>query len=146
MIQLYKHLEDKNFWYKKYLACTEAYLLALRHAPEIAVDELQLFHGNRESLLKILDSLDEKIQAFVVDAERMGREFSSDQSTKVQFHLREKDSIVARIVALDRELMASLDELRAKGEQKIKLLAKGKKALAKYKSSSQGNEKIDKRV
>jgi len=35
MIALYKHLEDKNFWYGKYLACTEAYLVALRHAPEI---------------------------------------------------------------------------------------------------------------
>lgn len=146
MTLLYKHLEDKNFWYKKYLACTEAFLVALRHAPEIALDELELFYGNRESLLKILDSLDEKIQAFVTEAERMGTEFSTEQSTKVQYHLREKDSIVARIVDLDRELMASLDELRAKGEEKLKLLAKGKKALAKYKSSASGNEKIDKRV
>ena len=146
MTLLYKHLEDKNFWYKKYLACTEAFLVALRHAPEIALDELELFYGNRESLLKILDSLDEKIQAFVTEAERKGTEFNTAQSTKVQYYLREKDPIVARIVDLDRELMNSLDELRAKGEEKLKLLAKGKKALAKYKSSGQGNEKIDKRV
>lgn len=146
MTELYKHLESKNFWYKKYVACTEAFLVALRHAPEIALDELELFYGNRESLLKILDSLDEKIQSFVNEAERMGRELSSEQSTKVNYFLREKDSLVSRIVALDKELMASIEELRAKGEEKLKLLAKGKKALAKYKSSTQANEKIDKRV
>ena len=28
MTELYKNLESKNFWYKKYLACTEAFLLA----------------------------------------------------------------------------------------------------------------------
>jgi len=146
MIQLYKSLEDKNFWYKKYVLCTEAYLVAIRHAPEIAFDELELFYGNRESLLKILDSLDEKIQALVADKERMGLELNSEQSTKVQFYLREKDSLVSKIVDLDKELMAEIDVLRAKGEEKLKLLAKGKKALAKYKSSSGGNEKIDKRV
>jgi hypothetical protein len=146
MIQLYKHLEDKNFWYKKYVLCTEAYLVAIRHAPEIAIDEIELFYGNRESLLKILDSLDVKVQAFVDESERMGMEFTSEQSTKVNYLLREKDSLVARIVNLDRELMNALDEIRAKGEEKLKLLAKGKKALAKYKSSGKANEKIDKRV
>jgi hypothetical protein len=73
-------------------------------------------------------------------------EFTSEQSTKVNYLLREKDSLVARIVNLDRELMNALDEIRAKGEEKLKLLAKGKKALAKYKSSGRANEKIDKRV
>ncbi|MGZ3655995.1 MAG: hypothetical protein ACXVCS_10600, partial [Bdellovibrionota bacterium] len=115
MIQLYKHLEDKNFWYKKYVACTEAYLVALRHAPEIALDELELFYGNRESLLKILDSLDEKIQSLVADKERMGLELNSEQATKVQYYLREKDSLVAKIVDLDKELMSEIDLLRAKG-------------------------------
>lgn len=144
--QLYKHLEDKNFWYKKYLSTTEAYLVALRHAPEIALDELELFYGNRESLLKILDSLDEKIQQEANQVERNTVALNAEQQTKVQYYLREKDSIVTRIVELDKELMAELEELKAKGEAKLKLLAKGKKALAKYKSSSETSEKIDKRV
>ena len=146
MIQLYKPLEDKNYWYKKYLLCTEAYLVALRHAPEIALDELELFYGNRESLLKILDSLDEKIQEHVIQVERMGAELNTEQSTKVQFFLREKDSLVAKIVDLDKELMREIEALKAKGEAKLKLLAKGRRALAKYRSSGQSNEKIDKRV
>ena len=146
MTRLYKHLEDKNYWYKKYLACTEAYLVALRHAPEIALDELELFYGNRESLLKILDSLDVKVDEEVKLAEKHGTEWNTKQHTRIQQYLREKDSTVGRIVELDKELMAEIEALKAKGEEKLKLLAKGKKALAKYKSSSETNEKLDKRV
>ena len=60
--------------------------------------------------------------------------------------LREKDSIVQKIIALDKELMTEIEALRAKREEKIKLLAKGKRALAKYRSAGEGSEKIDKRI
>lgn len=146
MSQLYKLLEDKNSWYRKYLACTEAYLTAIRHAPEIALDEIELFYGNRESLLKILGGLDLKIQEELSEHERMGRELDSAQTTKVQYHLREKDSIIERIIVVDKELMAEIEILRTHGADKLKLLSKGKKALSKYKSSNNHNEKIDKRV
>ncbi len=148
MNEIIKLLEDKNQWYRKYLACTEAFVAALRHAPEVALDEMELFYGNRESLLKILDSLDTKIQALVEENERMAPEVSTAQTTKVQFHLREKETIVEKIVLLDKEMMEEIELLRTKGEEKLKLLAKGKRALAKYKSTgNQGqNEKIDERV
>jgi len=146
MIKIYKLLEDKNSWYRKYLACTNAFLTALRHAPEIALDELELFYGNRESLLKILAGLDLKIQEQLAFVERQGAEITTEQSTKVQYHLREKDSIVEQIIMVDNELMAEIETLRTQGADKIKLLSKGKKALAKYKSANNHNEKIDKRV
>jgi|GEM_PF-5555695 len=146
MSQLYKLLEDKNSWYRKYLACTEAFLSAVRHAPEIALDEIELFYGNRESLLKILAGLDLKIQEFLTDHERTGRELDSVQTTKVQYLLREKDSIIERIIVVDKELMEEIEILRAQGADKLKLLSKGKKALSKYKSTNSHNEKIDKRV
>jgi hypothetical protein len=144
--EIYKALEEKNNWYRKYLACTEAYLVALKHAPEIALDELELFYGNRESLLKILDGLDVKIQGFVAAEERMGRELNTEQATKVQYLLREKDSIVERIVQLDKEMMADIEALKALSEQKLKNLAKGKKALSKYKSGNEKNDKLDTQV
>ena len=78
--------------------------------------------------------------------ERMGIELNSDQSTKLNYQLREKDSIVEKIVHLDKEVMAEIEVIRTKGAEKLKLLAKGKKALAKYKSTNSHNERIDKRV
>ncbi len=146
MTQIYKLLEDKVYWFRKYLACTEAFLLALKHAPEIAIGELEFFHGNRESLLKILDSLDVKIQAILAQEERKGTDYTTEQSTKIQYHLREKDSIVEKIVLIDKEVMAEIEVVRVQAEDKLKLLAKGKKALSKYKSTSSHNERIDKRV
>ncbi len=146
MTDIYKLLEEKNYWYKKYLACTEAFIMALKHAPEIALDELELFYGNRESLLKILDGLDIKIQELLAQVERLGKELGTEQHTKVQYYLREKDSIVEKIVHLDKELMAEIEVLRSKGDETLKNLAKGKKALAKYKSGNKTNEKLDKRV
>lgn len=146
MTQIYKLLEEKNGWYRKYLACTEAFLAAVRHAPEIALDELELFYGNRESLLKILDSLDKKIQELVAQEERRGTEFSTEQTTKVRYHLREKDSIIERIILVDKELMEEIETLRVHGAEKLKLLSKGKKALSGYKSENNRNEKLDKRV
>jgi hypothetical protein len=146
MSQVYKYLEDKNGWYRKYLACTEAFLSAVKHAPDIALDELELFYGNRESLLKILDDLDRKIQELVAREEKMGTEFSSEQVTKIRYHLREKDSIIEQIILVDKELMSAIDVLRVQGAEKLKLLSKGKKALSGYKSENNRNEKIDKRV
>lgn len=146
MTPLFKLLEDKNYWYAKYLACTEAFLAALKHAPEIAIDELELFYGNRESLLKILDDLDQKVDIWLAEEHRKGTQATSEQSTKVQYYIREKDSIINKIVMVDKEVIDGIELLRSQGAEKLRLLSKGKKALAKYKSTMNHNEKIDKRV
>src|SRR5690606_38968162 len=104
MNQLFKALEDKNYWYSKYLASNEAFIQALRHAPEVAIDELELFHGNRESLLKILEGLDKKIEELLAQPDWQG-EVSSEARTKIQRFIREKDSMIAKIVELDTEIL-----------------------------------------
>jgi hypothetical protein len=145
MTKLFKALEDKNYWYSKYLASNEAFLQALKHAPEVALDELELFHGNRESLLKILENLDQKIQVELAGPEWQG-EVSSEARTKIQRFVREKDSLIAKILELDTEILGTMEILRTEGLEKLKLLSKGKKALANYKSSFNYNDKIDKRI
>jgi hypothetical protein len=146
MNRLYKLLEDKNYWYKKYLASNEAFLMALRHAPEIAIDEIELFYGNRESLLKILENLDTKVQELVETANTRNSDPSQEEKTKIQFHIREKDSIIEKIVALDTEIIKEIEAIQAQGAEKIKAIVKGKKALSKYKSGGSQSEKLDKRV
>lgn len=143
MNPLFKLLDDKLYWYKKYLSCNEAYLIAITHAPEIAIDEIELFYGNRESLLKILESLDEKIQSNI---KTENRDSSADERTKIQYYIREKDSIIERIIDLDKKIIQEMELIKNQGEEKIKSLVKGKKALSKYKSSPRANERLDKRV
>jgi len=143
--KLYKLLEDKNYWYGKYLSSNQAFILALKHAPEVALDELELFYGNRESLLKILEKLDLKVQEELAQPEWQ-KTPTTEESTRIQFLIREKDAMILKIVELDTEILGTMEILKAEGLEKMKLLAKGKKALAKYKSSLNYNEKIDKRV
>ncbi len=145
MKNLYQLLEDKNYWYKKYVYSNEAFLQALTHAPEVALDELDLFYGNRESLLKILENLDTKIHK-ELDSPQWQKEPTSTELTRIQQYLREKDSFISRIVELDGEILALMEKIRAEGLEKIKQLEKSKKALAKYKSAHNYNDKIDKRV
>lgn len=145
-MRLYKLLEDKLYWYKKYLSCNEAYLIAIRHAPEIAIDEIDLFYGNRESLLKILEATDERIQEEMAQSSEKNLSFNSEQKTKIQYYIREKDSIIERIISLDKEIITELDRVHAEGLGKLASLTKGKKVLSNYKSGSSSNKKLDKRV
>ncbi len=145
MKKLFKLLEDKNYWYQKYLLSNEAYLQALIHAPEVAVEELELFYGNRESLLKILEDLDRKVQE-QISAQGTTFEPHSADRTVIQRFIREKDSMIHRIVEIDEKILSLMEKLQAEGIEKLKLLGKGKKALAKYKSSHNYSDKIDKRI
>jgi hypothetical protein len=145
MNPLFKLLEDKNYWYGKYLNSNEAFLQALKHAPEVALDELELFYGNRESLLKILEKLDKKIQVEL--AKPLWQAGVSEEVKKqVEGYISEKDSLIGKIVGLDTQILDTMEAIRSAGLEKLKLLAKGKKALANYRSSFNYNEKIDKRI
>lgn len=146
MMHLYKLLEQKNYWYNKYLNCTAAFQTALAHAPEIALGELELFYGNRDSLLKIIEGIDQKIDELLNQAEWQSHNYSSEELANIQRFVKEKDTIVGKIVAIDQEVIAELERIQVEGQTKLQALLKGKKALSKYKSAPKQNEKIDKRV
>lgn len=146
MNELFKLLQDKNYWYRKYLASNEAYLQALHHAPEVAMDELELFHGNRESLLKILERIDESVQEELKSARWAEKDLSSADRTVIQHHISEKDAMIRKIVELDEQILVTMEAIQAAGLEKIKALEKGKKVLSKYKSNLKQNDKINKRI
>lgn len=146
MTHLFKLLEQKNYWYQKYLNCTAAFQAALQHAPEIALSELELFYGNRDSLLKIIEGLDQKIDELLANPEWQAHPFTAEQTSRIQQFVQEKDATVAKIVAIDKNVIEELERIQRDGQTKMQALLKGKKALAKYKSAPKHNEKIDKRV
>lgn len=145
MTNLFALFDQKIYWYKKYLHSNEAFLQALMHAPEIAIEELDFFYGNRESLLKILESLDTKIQKELQSVAPLDSECNSAEVTKIQFYLREKDSIIKRVLELDSQIISSLEAIKAGDEQKLRALTNGKRALSGYKSGDGVTKKIDRR-
>lgn len=145
-MNLFKFLKDKNYWYSKYLSANEAYLQALFHAPDVALDELDLFYGNRESLLKIIESIDENIQLELEGEEWKVKVPSTGEKTLIQQYIRDKDSIIKKIVELDSKILVRMEELKAEGVEKIRALSKGKKALSGYRANLKDNDKLNKRV
>jgi hypothetical protein len=142
---IWELLDKKLFWYKKYLSSNEAFLQGLIHAPDVAANEVDLFYGNRESLLKILESVEADIQQFLT-AQPFASENESVDRTKIQHFHRERDAILKRIVALDQEIIDRLEKELSSASQQLSRLEKGKKGLAKYKSSSNYSERLNKRV
>ncbi|RYZ94954.1 MAG: hypothetical protein EOP11_25660 [Proteobacteria bacterium] len=145
MQKLFKLLETKNYWFKKYLAANEAFHLVLLHEPEVALDELELFYGNRESLLKIIEDLEMKVQK-EAEGPAWAGEIDSAARTRVHAYVREKDSYISRIVTLDTDIIKRMEVIRLEGLQKATHLAKGKKALAKFRSNANYNERLDKKI
>jgi hypothetical protein len=145
MQKLFKLLEDKNYWFKKYLAANEAFYLALQHEPEAALDELELFYGNRESLLRIIEDLENKVQK-EAEGPVWASEIDSGARTRIHAYIREKDSYISRIVQLDTDIIKRMEVIREEGLEKARHLAKGKKALAKYRSDKNYNERLDKKI
>ncbi len=144
MNELIKSLEQRNYWISKYLKGNEAFVTVLYHAPEMAVQELDFFYGNRDSLLKIIGTLDKKIRILVDQIEKLHYFEDTAAKTKLNFLLREKDSMVKTIVASDEQIITGLERLLKENATALKKVVRGKKALSSYKSTGKSNQKIDK--
>jgi len=141
-----KYLELKNFWFKKFLTTCEFFLASMKKNPDISMESLDLFEGNRNRLLTIIKRTEEKLQISLEQPEMLNFIPNSEQKTKINFHLREKDSILAQILITDKEILDLMESVRKDTDEKIKLLNKGKKALAKYKSTVKYSDGLDKQV
>lgn len=146
MNEVLKYLELKNFWFKKFLLTCEQFLSAAEVINDVSMESVDLFEGNRNRLLKIIKRTDEKLQNSVEVLEKSQKSLNSEEKTKINFHLRERDSILAQILATDKKILEILEALRQDTNEKVKSLTKGKKALSKYKSTVRYSDKLDKQV
>ncbi len=146
MNEILKYLELKNYWFKKFLVSCEAFLLDIRKNPDISAESLDILQGNRERLLRIIKRTEDKLQSALNAPEMRKYIPNSEQKTKIQFHMREKDSILAQILETDHEILSLIDAAKAQTESKMKSLQKGKKAISNYKSSVRSSDNLDKQV
>ncbi len=146
MNEVLKHLELKNFWFKKFLLSCEQFLDAIQKNSDFPTEALDFFQGNRERLLKIIKRTEEKLQKALLAPELKTYVPNSEQKTKIQYHMREKDSILAQVLKTDQEILTVIELVKSDTVQKMKSLHKGKKAIANYKSSVKYNDSLDKQV
>lgn len=144
MTEILDKLAEKNYWCRKFVATNEAFLSCLKHAPDIALEELDFFYNNRESLLKIIESVDSKIQD-CLDRQIPGVA-EPNFALKTTEIIQEKNQLVQKILLLDEEIISLLEIEKIKQGERLSALNKGKKALAKYHSGRNYMDKINKRV
>lgn len=146
MNNVIKLLETKNYWFSKFLKTCDQFLVDLRVNPEKSIADLDLFEKNRLSLLNILKKTEDKIQVLLAEDRLRHYVPTSEEKTKINFYLREKDSVLKQIITLDTEIIKLMEELQSKNLENLKNLEKGKNALAKYKSQGNASERLDKQL
>lgn len=146
MNELFRLLEMKNFWFRKFLLLCERYVKALQDDADKAADDIEMFERNRDSLIKIIKGIDGKIKALLARPEYENQSLDSDQRTRVNFFMREKDSILNQILKIDREILQTIESLRDQQSAKLQQVSKGKRALSKYKSGAGKQRELDKQV
>jgi hypothetical protein len=146
MNEVLRLLEVKNYWFNKFLSLCDKFIVELKSHPDKVIDELDLFEKNRQSLLNIIKRTEEKVQ-FLLSTETL-RVYvpSSAEKTKINFLLREKDSVLNQIIKLDSEIIALMEKMKKEDEEKMKALEKGKKLISKYKSNSPVKKQVDQQV
>ena len=145
MSELLKLLETKNYWFQKFLLTCEKFIVSLKENQDKAIDGLELFEKNRESLLNIIRKTDHKIKMLLDEQEMRECILGSEQKTKINYFMREKDSILSQILKIDNEIISMIEIIKNESFAKLKKLETGKKTISKYKSSKKQSS-IDKRV
>jgi hypothetical protein len=147
MNEVIKLLETKNYWFVKFLQlCEKSLVLLESDSNKFVDDELEAFDTNRASLLNIIRRTDEKIQFLLENTQLKNRAPNSEEKTKINFHLREKDSIIKQILELDAKIIAALEKAKEESAAKLKSIDKSKRALKNYKSQQAGDKQVDRQV
>lgn len=146
MNELFRLLELKNFWFKRFLLICERFVVTLEKDTDAAIEELELFDQNRSSLIKIITGTDEKIQALLEEPAYARRTPSSEDQTRLQYFMREKDSILNQIIKLDSGILAKIELLQKKQQEELNSVGKRRSAVAKFKSGIEQNRELDKQA
>jgi hypothetical protein len=106
-------------WLAKLEAITTSYLNFLLKNEDQALEEIQLFLNNRQSLLNIIDREEKKIT-------------NLDKTNKID----ERTGVLSRIVAMDEQIVRILTRARKDSEERLSRLSAGQRALRGYRNRS----------
>jgi hypothetical protein len=136
MDELIYYLELKNQFYEKFHSITEK---LLHRANANQWDEIAFFVDNRERVLNIIRSFDAKIAQL---SQKMG-DFTDIEMyrTKVQHILLKRESLGAKIIAQDLELISKLEEARMETIQELKTTLEVGQKLQSFSSAQPTTKK-----
>lgn len=137
MEQVIEYLKMKNKYYEKF------YVISTKFLEETNQDQwenLSFFVENRERLLNIIRSLDQKIaRAFSQNASNEATVDSYRETLKKLFD--RKRYLGDQIIAIDLQLISRIDNLKIKTIEKLKANVKMGQHLGTFEKSSQASRR-----
>lgn len=139
--KLLEILRQKELWLSKILDVNLRFIQMHKKNPNEALDDLDRFDQNRESLVKMVISTETKI----IDLLRQckGHQPTAAQRNQIQNYITSFEKKHSEMLSLDSEILTILDTLKVEQESKLNGLQKGKKALDKYKGRTSNHSNFD---
>lgn len=116
MEDVLQYLEMKNHYYEKFLSITKAFLEQINRNQW---DDLEFFVDNRERILSIIRSFDFQISK-AMDEKSLSEAETRRYKEEVKGIMDKRSALAARIVALDLEVIARIDEYKSDTIRELK--------------------------
>ena len=142
MEELLRLLEQKQEWLKKFLHLTQGYHAQLRDNEPAALEDIDYFLNNRQSLLNILQSTEKKITNHLklnkIDATVLAQE-----TARIEGFGIEESKVGLEVRSLDGSILRTLTRARSESENELKQVTRGKKAISGYRAEKSATNRVD---
>lgn len=134
MEEVIHYLELKNQYYEKFCSVTARFL---EQAANDKWDELEFFVDNRERILNIIRSYDFRIARAFESADVSQTNLDSFRP-QVKALMDKRAALASRIVALDLELIARLDDVKSETIRELKKTLETSQQLGSFEAPAPG--------
>lgn len=140
--ELSKSLSQRLDWYVKFLTLTRNFVEQARRSPESAVEDLDYFLNNRQSLLGIIASHEKKITLYLESTKLIDGE-GKEVGPQILKLTQDTNALIRESIRLDEELDRILERQRVASLAKIKALRNGQKVISSYRQEGLEAEHLD---
>ena len=116
MEDVLEYLEMKNHYYEKFFSITKSFLEQINRNQW---DDLEFFVDNRERILSIIRSFDFQISR-AMDSKSVSEEETEKYRLEVKVIMQKRSEIAAKIVAIDLEVIARIDDYKSDTIRELK--------------------------
>ncbi|MCB0341319.1 MAG: hypothetical protein H6626_09505 [Pseudobdellovibrionaceae bacterium] len=141
MEQIIDLLEEKNRFLEKFYRLNESEILKFADGN---FDGLELFYGERESILEIIGKLDGRIEES--SSAPVDPKFVSNVAKKqILSNIDYKNEVVSRILEQDLQILSFIEQAKSNIIRELSQVRAAKKAIGSYKSG-EVNRHLDEEV
>jgi hypothetical protein len=127
--ELIRLLELKNDYLERYLISTEDFI---RHMESNNIGNVELLSSNRDSILGIINHLDEKIHVITEEIPDKPDGVSSEMRSDLRKALNKKEELIQDIVGVDEILFKYLSRYKQETAEHINEIRELKSAVNGY--------------